>query len=31
MLVTIKTDPAWDDLRKEPRFIALMKKMGFEQ
>ncbi|HEV8538972.1 MAG TPA: protein kinase [Bacteroidota bacterium] len=29
--VTMKIDPLWDDLRNEPRFIALMKKMGFEK
>ena len=29
--VTLKTSPLFDDLRSEPRFIALMKKMGFEK
>lgn len=28
-VVTLNVDPLWDDLRTEPRFIALMKKMGF--
>ncbi len=31
IVVTIKTDPAWDEFRAEPRFIALMKKLGFEK
>jgi len=26
----IKTEPGWDYIRSEPRFIALMKKMGLE-
>jgi serine/threonine-protein kinase len=30
-VTTIKVDPAWDVLRSEPRFIALMKKLGFDQ
>jgi len=29
--VLMKVDPTMDDLRSEPRFIALMKKMGFDK
>ena len=29
--VTLKVNPRFDELRNEPRFIALMKKMGFEK
>jgi len=29
--VLLKINPLWDDLRNEPRFIALLKKMGFEK
>jgi serine/threonine protein kinase/tetratricopeptide (TPR) repeat protein len=31
VMILTKTDPVWDDLRNEPRFIALMKKLGFQQ
>ena len=31
VVVTIKTDPVWDAFRNETRFIALMKKLGFEK
>jgi serine/threonine protein kinase len=31
LAVLMKVDPQWDDLRNEPRYIALMKKMGFEK
>jgi serine/threonine protein kinase len=30
LCATMKVNPDWDPLRNEPRFIALMKKMGFE-
>ena len=30
-LVTLNVDPYWDDLRGEPRFITLIKKMGSEK
>jgi TolB-like protein/DNA-binding winged helix-turn-helix (wHTH) protein len=29
MLVAIGTDPAFDDLRNQPRFIAVQKRLGF--
>jgi tetratricopeptide (TPR) repeat protein len=29
-MVFLKVDPKWNNLRGEPRFIALMKQMGFE-
>jgi serine/threonine-protein kinase len=28
-VVTLKTDPVWDPLRDDPRFMALMKKLGW--
>jgi len=27
----LRTDPAWDELKEEPRFKALLKKLGFDQ
>jgi len=30
-LLYISVDPFWDDLRQEPRFIALLKKMGLKK
>jgi serine/threonine-protein kinase len=30
-LVTLGTDPLWDDLRADPRCIALLKKMRLEK
>jgi tetratricopeptide (TPR) repeat protein len=30
-LLFIKIDPQWDGLRSDPRFIAIMKKMGLEK
>jgi tetratricopeptide (TPR) repeat protein len=29
LMVFLKVEPKWDDLRSEPRFIELMKKMNF--
>jgi hypothetical protein len=29
-LVTLKIDPLWDDLRPDPRFSELLKKIGLE-
>jgi tetratricopeptide (TPR) repeat protein len=29
MLVAMGTDPAFDDLREQPRFVALQKRLGF--
>ncbi len=29
-VVTLRVDPYWDDLRNEPKFIALLKKVGFK-
>jgi serine/threonine protein kinase/Tfp pilus assembly protein PilF len=31
LCVTLKVSPQWDDLRTEPRFIALLQKMGFDK
>ncbi len=31
LMVSIKVNPAFDSLRSEPRFISLLKKMGFEK
>ena len=31
VMVTLKVDPFWDGLRTEPRFTALLKKIGFEK
>jgi TolB-like protein/Tfp pilus assembly protein PilF len=30
-LPELKTDPAWDGLRSQPRFIAIMKRIGLEK
>jgi DNA-binding winged helix-turn-helix (wHTH) protein/TolB-like protein/Flp pilus assembly protein TadD len=30
LLVFLKVDPKWDDMRSEPRFIELMRRMKFE-
>ncbi len=30
LLVFLKVEPRWDELHSEPRFIALMKRMGFQ-
>lgn len=30
-IINIYVDPFWDDLRAEPRFKTLMKKMGFDK
>jgi adenylate cyclase len=30
LMVFLKVDPKWDDLRSEPRFLTLMKRMKFE-
>lgn len=30
LMVFLKVDPKWNNLRREPRFIALMKRMNFE-
>jgi len=30
LMVFLKVEPKWDNLRSEPRFIELMKGMGFE-
>jgi len=27
----LRTDPAWDDLKEEPRFKELLKKVGLDQ
>jgi hypothetical protein len=29
LLVFLKVDPKWDNMRSEPRFIELMRKMNF--
>ncbi len=31
LMVFLKVEPKWNDLRGEPRFIELMRKMNFEQ
>jgi hypothetical protein len=30
-LPELKMDPAWDGVRSQPRFIALLKKIGLEK
>jgi hypothetical protein len=30
-LIELKSDPIWQNLHSEPRFIALLKKMGLEK
>ena len=30
-MVFLKVDPVFDSIRSDPRFISLMKKMGFEK
>ena len=30
-LILLKADPKWDNLRAEPRFVDLMKRMNFEE
>jgi serine/threonine-protein kinase len=31
LIVFLKVEPKWNDLREEPRFVELMRKMNFEQ
>jgi serine/threonine-protein kinase len=30
-LTELKMDPMWDAVRSQPRFVALLKKIGLEQ
>jgi hypothetical protein len=30
-MVALKVEPAWDGIRNDPRFQALMKKVGLEK
>jgi len=31
LMVFLRVDPKWDDLREEPRFVELIKKMNFDR